>query len=169
MPIVKGKKRKTMNNQNYLILIRGLSGSGKSTLADFICEDNKDENRISIAVDDYFTNEEGYYKFKYEKLAEAHEWCLKQVESYLEEDYNIVCVHNNFTTKREAEPYIQLAYDFGFKVKIINLFDGGQSDNSLAQRCIHNVPLKSIERQRKRWRENLFSKNNDFKSKNFRY
>lgn len=149
--------------EQYLILIRGLSGSGKSTLADLICE-GKDRS-ASISVDDYFVDSTGYYQFQYAKLAEAHEWCLNETEKFLEDDLEIVCVHNNFTTRREAMPYLQLAYDFGFKVKVISLFDGGQSDNTLAQRCVHNVPLTSIERQRKRWQQDIFRKKKFFKKR----
>ena len=47
-----------------LIILRGLPGSGKSTLAKLLSEDGK---YPVFSVDDYFTNENGVYHFKFDE------------------------------------------------------------------------------------------------------
>jgi len=140
--------------QKTIIIIRGLSGAGKSTLADVICGD--DDTRISVAADDFFTDEKGIYNFDPDQIAEAHEWCKEQVRTYTHEGYETICVANTFTKRWEVEPYLQIASEANYSVHVISLFDSGLNDAQLAARCIHNVPINSIRSQRKRWEMDVF-------------
>ena len=137
-----------------LILIRGLSGSGKTTLANTICEGQND--RIMLSADDYFTDDEGNYNFDPNSLKEAHEWCKSETASAIEDNYEVVVVHNTFTRKWEIDPYRELGDRNGYRVQILNLYDGGLSDNELSDRGVHKIPSYVIQKQRKRWDKDVY-------------
>lgn len=137
-----------------LILIRGLSGSGKTTLAETICGES--ESRIMVSADDFFINDDGEYSFDYTKLKEAHSWCQTETQEAMEDDYEVVVVHNTFTRKWEVDPYMKLAKDCGYQVQVINLYDGGLSDRQLSERCEHSISPHLIQKQRKRWDKDVY-------------
>lgn len=143
-----------MQTQKTIIVIRGLSGSGKSSLADVIC--GSDEDKIAVAADDFFTDENGVYNFDPDQISEAHDWCKEQVRTYTLEGYHTICVANTFTKRWEVEPYLQIASEAGYTVHVISLYDAGLNDAQLAARCIHSVPINSIRSQRKRWEMDVF-------------
>jgi energy-coupling factor transporter ATP-binding protein EcfA2 len=142
-----------MAKQKHIVLIRGLSGSGKTTLANLIIGaiDAEGERRIAISADDYFTAEDGTYKFVYEDLSAAHDWCKQEVEACAVEGYDVIVVHNTFTRSWEINPYIEIAQRHGHALQVVSLFDGGLNDAQLAGRCVHRVPMGSISAQRERW------------------
>lgn len=140
---------------NTLVIIRGLSGSGKTTLAEQIC-DASQEDRIAIAADDFFYDEDDVYRFDAEQLKDAHEWCKQEVESCMVQAFNIIAVHNTFTRRWEVEPYIELANKHGYQVSVVSLFDAGMNDVQLAKRSLHGIPVSSVRAQRNRWEEDIF-------------
>ena len=137
-----------------LILVRGLSGSGKTLLASTICGDA--ENRFMISADDFFVDDQGEYRFNGDKLKEAHTWCQEETKEAMEDDFEVIVVHNTFTRKWEVDPYLELAEKLGYAVQVINLYDGGLSDRELSQRCVHNIPAHVIQKQRKRWDKDVY-------------
>lgn len=136
-----------------IILVRGLTGSGKTTLADLIIGD--DENRVSISVDDYFTDDAGF-NFDHTKLKEAHDWCKNKTLEFILEGYEVVVVHNTFTRKWECDPYLEMAKERGCIIHVINLYDAGLNDVELSNRNGHNVPAHVIQAQRKRWDKDVY-------------
>jgi hypothetical protein len=137
-----------------LILVRGLSGSGKTDLADIIVGDI--DERASIAMDDYFYDDEGNFKFVPEELKTAHEWCLRGCEAHMKDGLEVVVVHNIFTRKWEVDPYLSIAKDNGYRVHIINLYDRGMNDYELSEQSDHNINPGLIQRQRKRWDKDVY-------------
>ena len=118
-----------------LTIIRGVSGSGKTTLAYKIgyplCE-----------ADDFFYDETGKYVFDPTKLKDAHEWCRRGVESYMQDGVNVT-VANTFTRRWEYAPYLTLADNYGYDVQIISV--DGKFNN------VHNVPEEVVKKQRDRF------------------
>jgi len=129
-----------------LILIRGLPGSGKSSLA-------KRFDGPCFAADDYFTVD-GEYRFNPSGLKEAHAQCQRQTAESLVDRrmpaYNrgITVVANTFSCLWEMEPYFEIAE---CRLYVIDLFDGGLTDEELFERNVHGVPLKTISDMRARW------------------
>jgi predicted kinase len=134
-----------------LYIIRGLPGSGKSTLAASIVDGQGDY----FEADAYFTTRakdgRGVYEFQPDRLPLAHGWCQNQVEKAVSRHQEPLAVSNTFSRKWEMKPYEDMALAHGYHVVIIDLFDGGMTDEQLAAKNVHNVPLETIQKMRKRW------------------
>lgn len=136
-----------------LFLVRGLPGSGKTTLAtSILC----DVGGAMTSADNFFTDEAGVYRFDPSKLPQAHAACQENTRWHLTEGRNVI-VHNTFTQGWEATPYVNMASEVGAEVKVINLFDADLSDEELAARNVHGVPLAGIAAMRARWDADLLA------------
>ena len=125
-----------------LFLVRGLPGSGKSTLASTLAEK-------VFSADDYFVTE-GVYNFDPSKLPQAHGDCQNRAFQALASGATCA-VANTFTQRWELEPYIRMAAVFGAKIFVVDLFDGGLSDEALVERNVHGVPLAGLAAMRQRY------------------
>lgn len=136
-----------------LFIVRGLPGSGKSTLG-------KKLGKV-FEADDYFS-QTGEYRFDPKLLPRAHEWCRKRVEAMLKQTPTIssgiignyepnVVVANTFTQRWEMQPYIEMANVYEAEFFVISLFDSGLSDEELASRNTHGVPIEAISKMRARF------------------
>ena len=121
----------------HIYLIRGGAGNGKSFLANII---HQWQEYAWLEADMYFMDD-GEYKFDKTRLKDAHQWCQKQFECWLESGRNII-VSNTFTKKWEMQFYKDLAAKYGAKVTeiIVRSDDFGS---------IHNVPEETIERMKR--------------------
>lgn len=128
-----------------LYLVRGLPGSGKSTRASHL-----DVTEVCEA-DQYFEIG-GDYQFDPKKLSQAHAWCREKTRRVLQRGES-VAVANTFTQWWEMEPYFQMAEETGAEVEVVSVYDGGCSDEELAARNLHGVPLETIRRMRERWED----------------
>jgi len=125
-----------------LFLVRGISGAGKSSLT----------NQLHVVVyeaDQYFMVE-GEYKFDPSKLGQAHQNCQDKTRESLKNGVS-VAVSNTFTQRWEMEPYIQMAKEYGVRLTVVDLFDGGQTNEVLAERNQHGVPVEVIAKMRERY------------------
>jgi predicted kinase len=94
------------------------------------------------------------YRFEKALQPHAHVWCQEQVRNELARSPNAaVVVHNVFARRWEMEPYFQLAESFGARVTVTRLFDNGCTDEQLARRNSHGVPVEVIRMFRDEWEE----------------
>lgn len=121
----------------YVIILRGVSGSGKSTAASLFSGNVK-----VCCADDFFTSEEGDYRFEPSRLSEAHEYCRAVFMAALQ-DHNIdtVVVANTNTRESEFSFYAEKAKEFGAKVFYFVV------ENRHGNTDIHNVPIDAKSRQ----------------------
>lgn len=125
-----------------LYLFRGLPGSGKTTMANTLIKANP--NTVLVEADMYFGYSLKEYKqnFNAEELPNAHDWCKRTVERYLQMGIN-VAVANTFTRQWEIQFYIDLAKKLGIKCVVYHCtMDYGN---------VHNVPESHVEKMRERW------------------
>lgn len=120
-----------------LYLIRGLPGAGKSTLA-------KALNVQHIEADMYHIVD-GVYRFAPEKIKAAHEWCQANAAMMLRQ--GDVAVSNTFTRRWELAPYYAMGAEYVTEITV----DNGFTDEELAARTIHAVPVETIKAMRERW------------------
>lgn len=96
----------------------------------------------------------GPWSYRFEKSLQphAHVWCQEQVRNELARSQDAaIVVHNVFSRRWEMEPYLRLAAGFHARVTVTRLFDGGCTDEELARRNTHGVPLETIRTFRAEW------------------
>jgi predicted kinase len=127
-----------------LFLIRGLPGSGKTSLAE----------KLSMPVfsaDDFFYQlGGGSYSYDPSRIREAHESCQSRTLEALKSGKGAV-VANTFAKRWELEPYLAMAKQLGVKITVVDLYDGGLTDEELAARNLHDVPAIKIALMRSGW------------------
>ncbi len=140
------KQTEYLMPQKVLFLVRGLPGSGKSTVALNI------RNAEIFSTDDQFMID-GEYRFDSSKLGQAHSQTQWNTLEYLQSNNGLpnCVVANTFTQRWEIEPYLRIAEQAGARVVVVDTFDGGLTDEELAEKNIHGVPLESIRAMRERW------------------
>lgn len=123
---------------NILYIVRGLPGSGKSTYAKTLVHPS-----AHFEADQYFMKG-GKYVFDPSKLKDAHADCLARTrKAMVDGKHKMVAVSNTFTMKWELQPYIDLANELGWTVRVIRMTGDYGS--------IHDVPKDSIEKMRSRF------------------
>jgi predicted kinase len=104
-------------NNNLLILMRGLPASGKSYRARELA--NGDESVICSA-DHFFgrTKEEYVANWTKEKLHIAHRVCQRKVQGMMQRQLPLVIVDNTNTCIAEMMPYFDMAVQYRYRVQI---------------------------------------------------
>jgi predicted kinase len=151
--------------QPKLLILSGLPGSGKSTAAA-----NLAPARAIATTDDYpglySVQENGNLQFhgmdmvgKLPLIVHAHMANQEKVRELMKAGEDIIVVPNTNCQRWEFQPYLKLSEEFGYIAERIDLFDAGLSDEELAKRCVHNVPVEGIAKMRSNytrgeaWRE----------------
>jgi predicted kinase len=129
-----------------LIILRGLPGSGKTTLAHVLSEDGK---YPVFSVDDYFTDENGHYEFRFHENHLAYKQCEEGVKTAMQQGGGKIILHNTFTMEWEMEPYFKLASEFGYRMHVITVENRHGSTN------VHSIPDDHIERMRAKFSTKL--------------
>ena len=124
---------------NNLILLRGVSGSGKSTIAPMF------ENAVLVSTDDFFLDEYGDYVFDANSLVINHQKCQLAVDMMMQDNEELIVVHNTFTADWEMDAYFDLARKHGYAVHTIIVENRHGSDN------VHDVPKDVVKAQVERF------------------
>lgn len=126
----------------HLIILRGLPGSGKTSFANLL-------NVKAICCADDWHYRGGEYRWDFDNVGKAHNWCQKKCERFMKINTPKVIVANTNTTEKEMEPYYNLAEKYGYKVfsVIVENRHGGAN--------IHDVPHTTIEKMKNRFHISL--------------
>lgn len=125
-----------------LILLRGLPGSGKTTLAGVLSEGGK---YPVFSVDDYFTDTNGRYCFRFQDNHLAYKQCEDRVRNAMHEGFPTIIIHNTFTMEWEMEPYFKMSVENGYRVHVVTVENRHGSDN------LHDIPVEQVERMRAKY------------------
>ena len=140
-----------------LYLMQGISASGKSTVANMIheYEDNVLDRYGEIAsTDDLWYDEFGKYNFDITKLSEKHKENQEFVRQLmLSPNVEYVIIDNTNMTNKEAQPYLNLAKEFNYEVRVISVscsLENSKKYNSQRNED-RKVPEEVIDNQNKRF------------------
>jgi predicted kinase len=129
-----------------LILLRGLPGSGKTTLAGVLSEEGK---YPLFSVDDYFTDENGHYDFRFQENHLAYKKCEECVMSAMQDGIAKIILHNTFTMEWEMAPYFKMAAEHGYRLHVVTVENRHGSKNT------HDIPYEHVEKMRAKYSVSL--------------
>ena len=124
---------------NNLILLRGVSGAGKSTIAPMF------KNAVLVSTDDFFLDEYGDYIFDANSLIINHQKCQLAVDMMMQDNEELIVVHNTFTKEWEMNAYFDLARKYEYAVHTIIV------ENRHGSKNVHDVPQDAIKAQVERF------------------
>lgn len=128
-----------------LTILRGLPGAGKSTTLQRL------RDPLVCSADHYFLQPDGSYLFDPALIGEAQSACQEACLRAMARGEQHIVLDNTNTRRWEFRLYETMASVFGYKVEIIDLYDGGKSDEELAARNQHGVPIEKIALMRARY------------------
>lgn len=135
-----------------VVVLRGVSGAGKSTLAKALeaVAARAGSAVAAVSANDYFTGEDGVYRFDPSKLGEAHANCMKRFITTLQVDSaygvkdSLVVVDNTNTTVAEAAPYMAVGAAYGWETLLVTL---DVDPRKAAARNVHGVSARTVDEQ----------------------
>ena len=132
-----------------IYVLSAISGCGKTTYANKLSElcvrDNVTHKVCS--ADHFFTDTFGKYTFDRTKLGLAHQSCKDKCELLCQLAVNLPIIDNTSLTYQEISPYCSIAEKYGYKIAITRL-ESDLTDEELAARNRHGVPVEAITRMR---------------------
>ena len=124
-------------------IMRGLPGSGKSTKA----RELVGPVGLVCSTDDFFTKADGKYAYDRSRIREAHAWNQARFRSGVRAKVPRIAVDNTNTLPWQWQPYERFAREHGYAVELV-VVDASLTDEELAERNLHGVPLDTIRQMR---------------------
>ena len=141
-----------------VFFMRGLPGSGKSTAAKKLAPGLMPyatagpDGPVAVSADYFFNaNETAEYAFDPKAIGLAHAQCRADLLAAISEGRETIVVDNTHSQAWEYADNLNASLEAGYRVRFVDIYDNGQSDEALAARNSHGVPLAAIRRMRARW------------------
>lgn len=129
-------------------ILRGLPSSGKSTFAKSLQE----LHRGNVFSTDNFYMINGEYKWEGALICDAHKWNQLCFLKAAREGHPVLVVDNTNTTYKELEPYVKIAYRYGYNIQVIEPTTPWAFDvQECAKRNTHGFHIEGIQRMKDRW------------------
>ena len=142
-------------NIRTLIIVRGLPGAGKSTTARSFGVPVREADQFPDLYTYLPSGEVEFHGMEMVSgvpmIQNAHEWCQACIREDLASDEPVAVVANTFVQGWEFTPYLEMAREANARVVVIDVFDAGMDDATLAARNVHGVPEAAIARMRSNW------------------
>ena len=145
-----------------LVVLSGLTGAGKSTLTGLLLSSDPTSS-LDATTDDYpglySEGTDGSVIFNgmqkddegIPMISKAHDWNLGRVIEAMAMGTRLIVIPNTNTQRWEFQKYLEKAEQYGYRITVASLFDGGCTDEQLVERSIHGVPLPVITAMRERF------------------
>lgn len=130
-----------------LIVLRGLPGSGKSLLAELLSERG---HYPVFSIDDYFTDAEGNYHFRFQDNYKAYQMCAERTEAAMQASVSKIFVDNVFSLEWEIEPYFKLAAAHGYRMHVVTVENRHGGNN------VHGIDKTQLEKIAQKFKVKLF-------------
>lgn len=142
-----------------VIFIRGISGSGKTTLSNSLSRLLGSETVAIFSADNYFIVD-GIYKFKIQKLSDAHNDCVNSMELALQSSaIHYIIMDNTHTRRWHLSNAENIANQYGANLHYIDIIVPDKEHFHLClNRQIHNVSEDVLLEQWLNWEDNPKSK-----------
>lgn len=142
-----------VQNNKVMFIMKGLPGSGKSTIVKTIQEVYKDS--VVCSADFYFMKS-GKYKFRADKLKDAHQACQNKATASASRGMNVIIIDNTNVRNWEMKFYLTLAREYHYVPVIVEPQTPWCRDAyELAQRNSHGMDVSIIEPKVKGYQEVL--------------
>tara|TARA_Y100000034_G_scaffold96097_1_gene116927 strand:+ start:31 stop:489 length:459 start_codon:yes stop_codon:yes gene_type:complete len=130
-----------------MYIVRGLPGSGKSSLAKKL----SGPHGQSFSTDDFFMVGDEY-QYNEERIVEAHQWNIERAKRAAEQGISPIVIDNTNVQFWHFQPYVDIAEEFGYQVKIEEpTTDWARDPEELARRNKHKVPETGIREMLDKW------------------
>ena len=126
-----------------LILLRGLPGSGKSSLAKILSEQGR---YPVVSIDDYFTDSNGNYQFRFEENHLAYSICEENTLEFIKHKNEKIFVDHTFTMDWEMEPYFKMAGEYGYNIFVVTVENRGGYNNK------HGVTTEQLQKMAEKYK-----------------
>jgi predicted kinase len=136
-----------VENNQLLILLRGLPGSGKTFMAKQLSENN---TYPYFSIDDYFTDDKGNYHFDFSKNYLAYKQCETNTRKALLAGAKKVIVHNPFVLAWEIDPYFTIAKECQSSIAVLTVENFHEGKNS------HSVTPEQLEKMATKYMVKLY-------------
>lgn len=138
-------------NFKRCIIMVGTPGTGKSTFAAKLLADfdktNPNSPCMIVSADDYFIERTGKYNFRPERLGRAHEYCFDLFKQAIFYGNELIVVDNTNSKWADYSKYVKAALLSGYSVELMQPDTPWKNDAAEChKRCVHGVPLETIER-----------------------
>ncbi|XP_042869364.1 2',3'-cyclic-nucleotide 3'-phosphodiesterase-like isoform X2 [Penaeus japonicus] len=142
-----------IQNNKVMFIMKGLPGSGKSTIVKSIQSVYKDS--VVCSADFYFMRS-GKYKFRADKLKQAHQACQNKATASASRGMNVIIIDNTNVRNWEMKFYLHLASEYLYVPVIVEPQTPWCRDaHELAERNSHGVEKSIIEQKVKSYQEVL--------------
>ena len=139
--IVEETFEKVTENNSKMVIMQGGPGTGKTYTATKLVK--KIPGAVKVSADDYFTDEDGVYRFDGTRIREAHRVCREKTINALKEG-SVVIVDNCNATNLFVKPYLEMTPS---PKVIVELHPKSMEDALLfGDRSVHDVPKRSLKK-----------------------
>ncbi len=147
----------TTSTTKTVTIFRGRPGSGKTTAA------TKYLGGETPCEADTFFVKGGKFCYVGYKVPEAHKWCQSECRRKMEAETEKIAVSNTFVKLWEMKPYVEMAQEFGYEIRFVEIVATNSADRELdafdlskrTQNSGHNVPEKAITDMKYKWEKTL--------------